>query len=513
MPRMKHFHEPFDEKEALIDENCNDVEIVPTFKYPKRKRTFPTVTKLPKYLLLFFGSTVICLCIFYISRPQLNDNFDPNISDKRKIRIYEDIIDAMRNRKKSGNFYIKRPETQHVDCGRILNGDKEYLQTFSNNNRIPLIKNSYLNMSCSSLQSRIQPEQFNFKTFKSGSVAFARIVFEDYEFIEKQVQMSWHPDNVFCFVIDTKSSKEFKTNMKKLADCFENIIVLPSKHSFDSSGHNQNLGHTECMQSLLQFENWTYLLLLQNHDVISKSVYELARIFEILGGANDVNIGKEIDQRRVPGLKWDPKNLKLFRNESGLDDELLKKPMKIASGYVQASLSRAAVEWLINTVDLTLFINQFDRTKYGGDEQLISSFQVNSQFEMPGHFTDECSKYRYGHDQISRMTQWAGGDVKRCASKTIRHGICLIGIEDFRAVSEMPVIMFNKMLPSFDYSIIDCTAELLFNRTFLNQTNIKLNEKYYEEMVTVIYHKDHKNPGYHLNCTPSHQYWKYENYL
>lgn len=49
---------------------------------------------------------------------------DPNISDKRKIRIYEDIIDAMRNRKKSGNFYIKRPETQHVDCGRILNGDK-----------------------------------------------------------------------------------------------------------------------------------------------------------------------------------------------------------------------------------------------------------------------------------------------------------------------------------------------------------------------------------------------------
>uniref|UniRef100_A0A1I7V017 DUF2939 domain-containing protein n=1 Tax=Caenorhabditis tropicalis TaxID=1561998 RepID=A0A1I7V017_9PELO len=131
---------------------------------------------------------------------------------------------------------------------------------------------------------------------------------------------------------------------------------------YDSSGHNINLGHRRCMEALLQYPKWTYLLHLQNNDVIIKSIYEIERIFEIFGGANDVNIVKEIGERRVSGLKWDPMSMKLFRNESLIDRKVLLEPMKVVSGSVQSSWSRAAVKWLIEDVDLTIAINQFNKT-------------------------------------------------------------------------------------------------------------------------------------------------------
>ena len=82
----------------------------------------------------------------------------------------------------------------------------------------------------------------------------------------------------------------------------------------DSAGHNQNLAHTKCMKALLQYPNWGYAMLLQNHDFITKTVYELDRIFDLMGGVIDVKTGGVIWERDMKHLKWDPKSLKLFRN-------------------------------------------------------------------------------------------------------------------------------------------------------------------------------------------------------
>lgn len=54
---------------------------------------------------------------------------------------------------------------------------------------------------------------------------------------------------------------------------------------------------------------------LQNHDVIGKSIYEISRILKLLGGANDIEIVKEYG-RVEKQFKWDLKTLKLFRNGS-----------------------------------------------------------------------------------------------------------------------------------------------------------------------------------------------------
>lgn len=92
------------------------------------------------------------------------------------------------------------------------------------------------------------------------------------------------------------------------------LLEISVTESYDSKGHNINLAHYNCMKKLESLRGWGYLMLLQNHDVITKSVYELDRIFELLGGVNDVFMSREIPERRKKHLKWDLKSLKLFRN-------------------------------------------------------------------------------------------------------------------------------------------------------------------------------------------------------
>ncbi|VDL66015.1 unnamed protein product [Nippostrongylus brasiliensis] len=46
-------------------------------------------------------------------------------------------------------------------------------------------------------------------------------------------------------------------------------------------------------------------------------------------------------------------------------------------------------------------------------------------------------------------------------------------------------VVAEKMLPEFDYSVVECIHELLFNRTFLNQIDHPLDTEYYNNMVNV----------------------------
>uniref|UniRef100_A0A1I7U6W4 Nucleotide-diphospho-sugar transferase domain-containing protein n=1 Tax=Caenorhabditis tropicalis TaxID=1561998 RepID=A0A1I7U6W4_9PELO len=465
-------------------------------------------------LSIFFTAFYLLNCesFLVLFRP----DFDIKMSPEHRAYVYEKMIEAFRKRDKScedQGLYCRRPETQHIDCGRVLIGDKEYQETLVGVNRIPLIPDPFLNMSCAAISYRIHRKYLHYEPLKLRGTAFARIVYKDYEFIEKQVQVSYHPQNAFCFVVDQKAPAEFHEKMKRLGECVENVQVLPATESYSSDGHNVNLGHLRCMESLVQRPNWSYLLLLQNHDVISKSVYELDRIFDLMGGANDVAMSMESKGRRKMNLKWDPRSLRLFKNESGYPEEILNSEMTISSGYVQGSLSRAAVEWITSELDLTIFLDQWSQTKYGCDEQLLSSLQVNQAFGMPGHFTDECIKQKMPVPMVTRMTLWAFGNPDSCATRTVRNELCIFGIEDFRALAGMPNLMFNKMIPSFDYSIVECAAELLYNRTFLGQVDTVLNEEYYDNLPAVQYHKYHQEPGFLLNCTTDYGLWVYSDFL
>ncbi|EYB98012.1 hypothetical protein Y032_0134g1805 [Ancylostoma ceylanicum] len=393
----------------------------------------------------------------------------------------------------------KRIETARIDCGRVIRGDQEYTSYVAKNR--PTIVHNDQNVSCAQLRRRILPPT-SMKPIPLG-VAFARIVYRDYELIEDELRSSYHPQNYFCYSIDQKADKKFRSNMKRLAQCLPNVVVSSDEFNIDEGGHYMNIAHYRCMQLLLKKSSWGYILLLQNHDIVIKSPHEIAEIYSLLDGANDVQVTRCGEDLCGHDRSWNPRSLNLFLNESALSEKLLNTHLDFAKGYVQASLSRAAVEWLVHTVNVTTLIEQLNKKSFGLDEIWLATLQVSNELGMPGGFTADCLKQGKDTASISRLSAWTSDrNYKGCKSGYARKSICIYGIEDLQTLMQFPHITANKMLPEFDYGVIECVHETIFNRTFLDQTDHPLDRDIYANMANVKYHKNRRkpDPNFKLEC-------------
>ncbi|KAK6046225.1 Core-2/I-Branching enzyme [Cooperia oncophora] len=203
--------------------------------------------------------------------------------------------------------------------------------------------------------------------------------FQSYDFIEDELAASYHPQNVFCYSVDKKAKASFNTRIELLSRCLQNVLVTRARFSVTSSGLYQNHAFYECHKLLIQVPGWGYLIQLQNYDVMIKSVYETVAILQALDGAND--IGTTIcDLRRWDhAAKWEIGSLKLFPSGTKLTWSQLNTTLLMTCSLVQASLSRATVDWIVNTV-------------YGADEILWATLQTTVELGMPGRISSSCSK-------------------------------------------------------------------------------------------------------------------------
>ncbi|ETN83048.1 Core-2/I-Branching enzyme [Necator americanus] len=369
----------------------------------------------------------------------------------------------------------------------------DYLTTIANNR--PTISRNNESYSCTRLRRSILPP-VPLRRMEFG-VAFARIVYRDYDLIVDELRSSYHPQNNFCYSIDRKADETFRSNIRQLARCFSNILITPEEFDVTAGGYNMNKAHYMCMRMLLKEKGWEYVLLLQNHDVIIKSPYEMVEIYSLLGGANDVHVSRCPEELCSPEMKWTP--------QSGTSSKTLDTTIELAKGAVQVSLSRAAVQWLIDTVNLTTTLEKLNKKTYGYDEIMMASLQVNEELGMPGRFTSDCLLQGKDTRSISRLSTWKNGPNVTCKSGYARKSICIFGIEDFPSILKYPHVMANKMLPEFDYAIIECIHEVIFNRTFLNQDDHPLDKGYYANMPNVRYNRNRKRPisNFKLTCVRS----------
>ncbi|KIH54911.1 Core-2/I-Branching enzyme [Ancylostoma duodenale] len=341
-------------------------------------------------------------------------------------------------RQADGVRFSRRPETAHVECHRILQDDKDYVKKITKNRTTLVVRN--ISMTCDELRRRIVPSK-KLHPLRFG-VAHARIVYESYEFIEDELRSSYHPQNVFCYSVDRKANENFNNHINALAKCFPNVVVTKARFNIDSSGHFMNHAYYECLKLLADKPGWGYLLLMQNYDVMIKTVYETVAILEKLEGANDVHIRPCEAGRWNHSFKWDARSLRLYRDERLATPAQLNGSLTFARGAVHASLSRAAVHWMVKIVDLTVLLDQLNIKAHGIDEVLIPTLQVSEIFDMPGRFTAECVKGGHINGFITRIELWGGN--KMCQSKKFRHAVCIYGIEDFSWLSRHPKIIANK---------------------------------------------------------------------
>ncbi|KIH47887.1 hypothetical protein ANCDUO_22048, partial [Ancylostoma duodenale] len=113
-------------------------------------------------------------------------------------------------------------EDQKQHMFSAIESSKEYVEKIAKN-RTKLIPRD-IDMSCEGLRRRILPPK-KLRPLKPFSVAFARVVYESYEFIEDELRSSYHPQNFFCYSVDSKASDEFNSRIEALQKCFPNVFV------------------------------------------------------------------------------------------------------------------------------------------------------------------------------------------------------------------------------------------------------------------------------------------------
>ncbi|WKY06581.1 hypothetical protein Q1695_006622 [Nippostrongylus brasiliensis] len=291
--------------------------------------------------------------------------------------------------------FTRKPETAHIDCGRLILDGKLYTKDLAL--KRPRLVPRKLKMDCNSIHQRVLFSAARNRI--AFGIAYARIVYEAYEFLEDELMSSYHPQNYFCFSVDLKAEQQFFDDISTLAGCLPNVMVAKYRHNITSSGRNMNRAHQDCLKLLIGKEGWGYVILMQNYDVMIKSVYEVVYILHSLGGVNDIYVRPCEKDRWNQSAKWDAQSLGLFPNGP---PSLQNTSITIARGAVQASLSRDAVQWMMTVANLTALIDQLDSDVIGADEVLLASLHVSDTLEMPGRFTGECVNKGYRTDYITR---------------------------------------------------------------------------------------------------------------
>ncbi|GMT35488.1 hypothetical protein PFISCL1PPCAC_26785, partial [Pristionchus fissidentatus] len=206
----------------------------------------------------------------------------------------------------------------------------------------------------------------------------------------------------FCFSIDKNASQLFHEQLFALEKCLPNVFISKTVHEFDSAGHNQNEAHLDCLRSVRN-RKWEYAMLLQSLDVMIKTHYQMTEILKIYGGANDIQTQLCPDDRCIDSLETNLGKLRLCpKNLKGEEmDKCKASSIKWGKGSMQVILSRAAVDYIFDQIDVFPLIKEMNDMGYGVDEQLYQSLHVTPEIGLPGGFHYKCRGNR-DNQYISR---------------------------------------------------------------------------------------------------------------
>ncbi|CAK5014428.1 unnamed protein product [Meloidogyne enterolobii] len=192
-----------------------------------------------------------------------------------------------------------------------------------------------------------------------------------------------------------------------------------------------------CLEELSKSKyKWEYVFTLQNDDIQIKTNEEIIRILKWLGGANDVEYGldkKELIQKLYKKFNWTFKDLKLYRDEklnNQVDTKGKPLSIKITKGYLQASLARDFVDFIVQKLDLTQLLHHLNNCgEYGCDEFFFQTLIATDELRAPNSFTHKCVDNHIFTPYVNRFSIW-DDENRTCHSGYMRHNICIFGLED-----------------------------------------------------------------------------------
>ncbi|RNA17189.1 beta-1-3-galactosyl-O-glycosyl-glyco beta-1-6-N-acetylglucosaminyltransferase 3-like [Brachionus plicatilis] len=315
-----------------------------------------------------------------------------------------------------------------------------------------------------------QYDRFELKENSSFPIAYSIVAHKDTEQLERLLRLIYHPQNIYCIHIDSKSSSVFKESIKSIADCFDNVFITSRLENVFYASFDRLQADLNCLNDLFNFKKminnhqnfinkkyvaWKYFMNLASTEFPLRTSREIKKILRVYNGSNEIEIIKKFSLARIM-KKWVAKDNKLYPTNEKKGDP--PHNFKIVKGYAYIVISRKFAQYALydqKTKDLI----EWSKDTWSPDEWFWSTLQYNTQHFPESGFKDIANKERI--ETLSRFAGW-GGEYK-CKGKW-RHGVCVFSVEDLPEMVSRHHFVVNKFLLDFDPISYQCMEKWYLQR-------------------------------------------------
>jgi hypothetical protein len=119
-------------------------------------------------------------------------------------------------------------------------------------------------------------------------LAFTILMYENIEQFERLLRVIYRPQNFYCIHVDNDASSHVLQGVKSIAQCFNNVILASKQEKVLYATFSRLQADLNCMQDLIKYPSWKYLLNVANTELPLKTNSELVKILSIYRGYNDI---------------------------------------------------------------------------------------------------------------------------------------------------------------------------------------------------------------------------------
>ncbi|NXG03923.1 GCNT7 acetylglucosaminyltransferase, partial [Sakesphorus luctuosus] len=136
------------------------------------------------------------------------------------------------------------------------------------------------------ITSPLSDEEGNF------SLAYIITIHKELEMFVKLLRAIYMPQNIYCIHIDEKSPRYYKTAVRNIVNCFENIFISSKTEHVVYAGFSRLQADINCMRDLVNSKvQWNYVINLCGQDFPMKTNKEIIQYMKSKWNGKNITPG------------------------------------------------------------------------------------------------------------------------------------------------------------------------------------------------------------------------------
>ena len=318
---------------------------------------------------------------------------------------------------------------------------------------------------CSYVRNLLSSDNFYISdTERNFSIAYSIVFHNSPQQIMRLLRVIYRPHNVYCLNPDRKANKTLIQVFRKLASCFDNIVVPDNLVDVTYLHISTVDAHLTCFHYLnASTIQWRYANILCGKELPFSSNRVMVDTLKKLNGDSLVNA------YRLPDKDFKKRLTSHYRAVNGTMQKLgprtEKAPftLELYKSVIYLSASRQFVDFLLTSTRVRA-LYQYMSTALMPDEEFFAT-----AYMLP----EAPTAHRPGFKLILAKAFFSLHHPKKeCAGKSV-HTSCILNVRDIPLLHEYnlsgkrTVFFYNKYFMEYDHVVMDCMEQRIVEQNKL----------------------------------------------